>query len=72
MSYSCPVCHRPLLQASCHTSVLLWCGHGACPSIAANDGGEGNTWAEAFADLKRKIDKEIEEADQAGGDSRVP
>lgn len=58
--YRCPSCNN-LLCVDFHNGLfVLWCGHGPCPSYAANDGAEGATEAGAFGLLERKIDNEPE------------
>lgn len=67
MPHNCPVCHQQLMVASYRGGIVVWCANGPCRSIAANDGAEGVTEAEAFANLQKAIDKEIQ-----NGDSQSP
>jgi len=57
-TFTCPVCHQPLNMKQPAEFVILYCGHGPCPSKKMNEGAIAGTEAQAFEALKRLIDAE--------------
>lgn len=60
-SLTCPVCGVPLYAEPCGERQLVFCGNGPCPSIAANEGGEGATLEEARHQLCLLVEQELEQ-----------
>ncbi len=54
----CPACGKPLSVKRPAEFVILYCGHGPCPSKAANQGEIARTEDDAFEKLKREIEAE--------------
>ena len=56
--HKCPVCGVPLTVKISTGMIQLYCASGPCASHAANWGGHGDTEAEAYAALVKRVDAE--------------
>lgn len=64
-TFLCPSCKRPLETQRHALGVSLWCGHGPCASVVANeeDFYAGDEKA-SFEKLKAAVEKEQAEMEQ--------
>lgn len=62
----CPICEHRLAVACVGQSYVVWCGYGACPSGAAEQGAEGPTEDAAIDKLHRLIEVEVGQNNRHG------
>ena len=55
-----PLCIRPAITGS--PALVAYCADGRCSSVAANEGGFGDTAEEAVADVSDAIEREAQTA----------
>lgn len=56
-SFKCPVCSNNLFRMDTKERVSIWCGqpNNICPSIGANEGGNGKNEKEAWEVFRAKM-----------------